>query len=161
MAIMIASKTITGEDLDLDPSLYGGKKLHGHAIIPEDATATNYLILGSIENEAEKPNMFVARISAADLSLGWTREYGNFPSTQANRLYLTSDQDILWGGSVTTDEQKDIRIVKVGKDSQLSFFGTPSLPLPSMKIFSTSVRQLADGRSLDQLMKAVTTTFFS
>jgi hypothetical protein len=148
---MIASKTITGEDLDLDPLIYGGKNLHGHAIVAaEDANGANFLILGSIEksveNNTDAPDMFVARINT-DLSIGWTREYGASESSVVNRLYLTSDQSLFWTGSVNNYDQQDIRVVKVGKDSQLSFFGTP-LPTPSINENASDICQATGGWAL-------------
>jgi hypothetical protein len=94
-----------------------GASLHGHAVM-KDPSDGNYIILGNITSDpAPVRDMFIAKLNESDLSVMWSKEYGAGISTTINRLYLDTDQNLLWGGSVFIPPY-DVRLVQAPMGSQ-------------------------------------------
>ena len=80
-----------------------------------------YLVLGSRSNTTE--DMVIARFNESDLSIDWTREYGEGGSSFVTGLITDSQNNIFWGGTVRINNQTDMRLVKTVPESLSTEFG--------------------------------------
>lgn len=90
------------------------------------------LVLGSITGHPQ--NMILAEINttAATATVTWDWTYGNGPTTVVNKLFLDNSQDVIFGGTVTRNNNfTDLRLIKAVQNSQGTDFdlnfGDPDL----------------------------------
>lgn len=69
-----------------------------------------YLVLGSRMNTTE--DMVITRFNGDNLSIDWTREYGEGGSSFVTGLVTDSQNNIFWGGTVNINNQTDMRLIK-------------------------------------------------
>jgi hypothetical protein len=134
---IVTGYTIVGDSIDRNtgvPFLYimqtdangnynRGKSLslpnvQGQAIAKDNG---GYLVLGSRSNTTE--DMVIARFNESNLSVAWTREYGEGGSSFVTGLITDSQQNIFWGGTVRINNQTDMRLVKTVPESLSTEFG--------------------------------------
>jgi hypothetical protein len=80
-----------------------------------------YLVLGSRSNSIE--DMVITRFNESNLSVDWTREYGEGGSSFVTGLITDSQNNIFWGGTVRINNQTDMRLVKTVPESLSTEFG--------------------------------------
>jgi hypothetical protein len=138
--------TIVGDSIDKDtgvPYLYvmrtnaSGEFTSGKSFVKDEHDASlqqvegqsivknsngDYLLLGSRSDATE--DMLLANISKDDLSLSWSREYGEGGSSVFVTGLMTGDNDdIFWGGTVKrNDDPTAIRFIKTVPESELAQF---------------------------------------
>lgn len=103
------------------------ENITGIAIIENKATPTSpsYLILAN-NLDSDENNMVVAQINKSNLSIVWTRSYGSGEATNlVNKIYLDTNNKLIWGGTVTRQELADVRLVRAIQDRQNTDFDMP------------------------------------
>lgn len=121
---MLDSTTISASEIGL-----AGASLHGAAVL-ENSTSTAYTLLARIEwpaNVSASKDMVVAEVDANTFAVNWKREYGAGQGTLVNKILLTTDNNLFWGGSVLSYGQHDIRFIKAPENSDLPNIGSPLL----------------------------------
>jgi len=95
--------------------------VRGKAIIENTSNgAPGYIVLGEVDNSVN--NMVVAEINKSDLAQKWVRSYGSGQSALTNKLFLDSQGNIFFGGTVVRQNNRKVRLVKVRQDYQTTDF---------------------------------------
>jgi len=97
---------------DANGNFNRGKSLPLPNVQGQSITKDNggYLVLGSRSNTEE--DMVIARFNASNLSIDWTREYGEGGNFFVTGLITDSQNNIFWGGSVRINNKTDMRLVQ-------------------------------------------------
>lgn len=84
----------------------------------------NFLALATTTTQTA--NMLLAELSLTDLSVVWSRSYGNNETVLANKIFTNSQSSIYWAGSViTNNDNSDIRLVKTFPDEAGTDYDLP------------------------------------
>lgn len=101
------------------------ESIEGIALLENKVTTPSYLVLANVLDSDEN-NMYVAQINKSDLSIAWTRSYGSGEATNlVNKIYLDTNNKLIWGGTVTRQDLADVRLVRAIQDRQNTDFDMP------------------------------------
>ncbi len=104
------------------PAIYS---VRGIAISENSGNDQSYVVLGNIPG-SNNQNMVTAEIEKSTLSISWTRTYGSGEASNlVNKLFLDSQDKLIWGGTVTRQNKSDVRLVRSIQDSQNTDFDLP------------------------------------
>jgi hypothetical protein len=121
----------------------------GHSIVENRDMAGNitnkYLALIEIVgDDAPTKNMALGEIDTATLAVGWTQTYGAGTMEFTNSLILNGLSQVIWGGSVTRENSKDVRLVKTNQNSPNVLFDLP-IGSPAANEFARSICRYGNG----------------
>lgn len=112
--------------------------------ITENQTGSSFLILANIRNSAEN-NMVATEINKSDLSPTWTRAYGSGDAAYlVNKLFLDSQNKLVWGGTVRRESRADVRLVRTIQNSLNTDFDLP-IGRPDFNEFGVDISRFGFG----------------
>lgn len=113
---------------DLDGNITRAKNLKPNFGVSGSGVAVNsngnFIVLGEAVNPQATTNMFLAELSS-NLDSTWSRSFGAGASNLANRLFIDSQSNLFWSGTVTKENRTDIRFVKTPPNSEGTEFDLP------------------------------------
>ncbi|MBL7863063.1 MAG: hypothetical protein JNJ65_18010 [Cyclobacteriaceae bacterium] len=112
--------------------------------ITESQTGSSFLILANILNSLED-NMVAAEINKSDLSITWSRAYGSGDAAYlVNKLFLDTQNKLVWGGTVTRQNGADVRLVRTIQNSLNTDFDLP-IGRPNFNEFGVDITRFGFG----------------
>lgn len=112
--------------------------------ITESQTGSSFLILANIRNSLQD-NMVAAEINKSDLSITWSRAYGSGDAAYlVNKLFLDSQNKLVWGGTVTRQSRADVRLVRTIQNSLNTDFDLP-IGRPDFNEFGVDISRFGFG----------------
>ncbi len=112
--------------------------------INENQTGSSFVILANILNSLED-NMVAAEINKSDLSITWSRAYGSGDAAYlVNKLFLDTQNKLVWGGTVTRQNGADVRLVRTIQNSLNTDFDLP-IGKPNFNEFGVDICRFGFG----------------
>ena len=93
-------------------------------------STNDFLVLSNVTNNGtQQVNMLLQLINASTREIEWSYAYGSDPGTITRRLFINSNNIVVWGGTKINNQQSDFRLVAAPKNSQSTVFDL-SMGLP-------------------------------